>query len=120
MHKQIKNRLPTFCSILSAVGTPTCKLAKFLLYFLTHFVLLEKFLSKTLIYIWLVEMLIPYILILHWTKLLVFVFIVCIMIDGVAIGSPLGSALVNIFVSRFENKWLKDCFHGFKPVFYRY
>ena len=42
------------------------------------------------------------------------------MIDGVAIGSPLGSALVNIFVSRFENKWLKDCFYGFKPIFYRY
>ena len=42
------------------------------------------------------------------------------MIYGVAIGSPLGSTLVNIFVSRFENKWLKDCFHGFKPVFYRY
>ena len=39
--------------------------------------------------------------------------------DGVAMGSPLGAALVNIFVCSFENKWLKDCRHGLKPVFYR-
>ena len=30
-------------------------------------------------------------------------------IDGVAIRSPLGPALANIFMCNFENKWLKDC-----------
>ena len=37
-------------------------------------------------------------------------------IDGVAMGSP---TLANIFMCIFKNKWLKDCPHGFKPVFYR-
>ena len=40
-------------------------------------------------------------------------------IDGVAMGSPLGPALANIFMRNFENKWLKDCPHSLKPVFYR-
>ena len=40
-------------------------------------------------------------------------------IDGVAMGSPLGPALGNIFMCNFENKWLKDCPHSLKPVFYR-
>ena len=34
-------------------------------------------------------------------------------------GSPLGLALANIFMCSFENKWLKDCPHGLKPVFHR-
>ena len=40
-------------------------------------------------------------------------------VDGVAIASPLGSALTNIFVCSFERKWLQDCPSDFKPVFYR-
>ena len=32
-------------------------------------------------------------------------------------GSPLGPALVNIFMYNFENKWLKECPHSLKPVF---
>ena len=40
-------------------------------------------------------------------------------IDGVAMRSPLGPALANIFMCNFENKWLKDCPHSLKPVFYR-
>ena len=40
-------------------------------------------------------------------------------IDDVAMGSPLGLALANIFMLSFENIWLKDCPHSLKPVFYR-
>ena len=40
-------------------------------------------------------------------------------IDGAVVGSPLGPALANIFMSSFENKCLKDCPHSLKPVFYR-
>ena len=40
-------------------------------------------------------------------------------IDGVAMGSPFSSALDNVFMCRFESKWLKDCPHTLKPVFYR-
>ena len=35
MHKKVKNGLPPFHPILSAIGTPTYKLAKFLLSFVT-------------------------------------------------------------------------------------
>ena len=37
-------------------------------------------------------------------------------IDGMAMGYPLGPALSNTFMHSFENKWLKDCPHGLKPV----
>ena len=40
-------------------------------------------------------------------------------VDGVAMGSPLGPALANIFMCSFENKWLRDCPNDFRPVFYR-
>ena len=41
-------------------------------------------------------------------------------VDGVAMGSPLGLALANIFMCSFESKWLSDCPNDFKPVFYRH
>ena len=40
--------------------------------------------------------------------------------DSVALGTPLGPALANIFSGSFENKCLKDCPHGLKPVFHRW
>ena len=40
-------------------------------------------------------------------------------IDGVAMGSPLGPTLANIFMSHMEKKWLRDCPLDFKPVLYR-
>ena len=39
-------------------------------------------------------------------------------IDVVAMWSSLDPFLVNIFMCNFENKWLKKCPHGLKPVFY--
>ena len=40
-------------------------------------------------------------------------------VDGVAMGSPLGSTLANIYMCSFEIMWLRDCPNDFEPVFYR-
>ena len=39
--------------------------------------------------------------------------------NGVAMGSPLGPFLANIFLCQYETKWLNDCPLEFKPCFYR-
>ena len=40
-------------------------------------------------------------------------------IDGVAMGSPLGPTLANIFMCALEKRYLNDCPTQFKPVLYR-
>ena len=40
-------------------------------------------------------------------------------IDGVAMGSPLGPNLANIFLRHHERKWLENCPSEFKPAYYR-
>ena len=40
-------------------------------------------------------------------------------IDGVAMGSPLGPHLANVFMNHMERKWLQECPDDFKPVLYR-
>ena len=40
-------------------------------------------------------------------------------IDGVAMGSPLGPTLANIFMSYHEKSWLENCPISFKPVYYK-
>ena len=41
--------------------------------------------------------------------------------DGVAMGSPLGPTLANIFMSHHEQIWLQNCPVSFKPLsYYRY
>ena len=39
--------------------------------------------------------------------------------DGVAMGSPLGPILVNVFMCQFQNFLLKNCRTQFKPVVHR-
>ena len=39
-------------------------------------------------------------------------------VDGVAIGSPLGPTLANLFLVYYESKWLENCPQQFKPQFY--
>ena len=39
--------------------------------------------------------------------------------DGVAMGSPLGPALANIFMSHLEKAFLRDCPQHFKPTYYK-
>ena len=39
--------------------------------------------------------------------------------DGVAMGSPLGPTLANLFMFHFEKIWLEHCPTQFKPVVYR-
>ena len=40
-------------------------------------------------------------------------------VDGVAMGSPLGPTLANLFLVNYERKWLKDCPVQFAPNYYR-
>ena len=41
----------------------------------------------------------------------------CKQVDGVAMGSPLGPTIANIFMCSFESIWLRDYPNNFKPVF---
>ena len=41
-----------------------------------------------------------------------------VQVDGVAMGSPLGLILANIFLSHHEENWLNKCSIEFKPSFY--
>ena len=40
-------------------------------------------------------------------------------VDGVAMGSPLGPLLANIFMCHSEKKWLNNCPKEFKPIYYQ-
>ena len=40
-------------------------------------------------------------------------------LDGLAMGSPLGSTLTNSFLCYHEKRWLYKCPQEFKPMFYR-
>ena len=40
-------------------------------------------------------------------------------IDGVAMGSPLGPTLANIFLCYHESAWLKNCTKSFKIVYHK-
>ena len=42
-----------------------------------------------------------------------------IQVDGVAMGSPLGPTLANIFLCHWEEIWLEKCPQQFRPLFYR-
>ena len=41
-----------------------------------------------------------------------------VQVDGVAMGSPLGPTLANIFLCHWEEIWLDKCLQQFKPKFY--
>ena len=40
-------------------------------------------------------------------------------VDGVAIGSPLGPSLANVFLAYYEQIWFNDCPDEFKPVYFK-
>ncbi len=42
-----------------------------------------------------------------------------IQVDGVAMGSPLGPTLANIFLCYWEEIWLEKCPKQFRPLYYR-
>ena len=41
-------------------------------------------------------------------------------VDGVAMCSPLGPALANVFLVYFEKNWLRNCLSDFKHYYYRW
>ena len=40
--------------------------------------------------------------------------------DGVAMGSPLGPTLSNVFLCHFEEQWMSDSLIDYKPIWYRW
>ena len=42
-----------------------------------------------------------------------------VQVDGVAMGSPLGPTLANVFMCHMEKKWLSQCPEEFMPVMYK-
>lgn len=60
-------------------------------------------------------------LLCHATKSSCFLFngVYYSQIDGVAMGSPLGPTLANLFLAYHEEKWLNDCPVQFKPKLFR-
>ena len=42
-----------------------------------------------------------------------------IQIEGVAMGSALGSTLANVFLCHHVSTWLKNCPKSFKPAYYK-
>ena len=165
MYKEAKNELPPFRLILPAIGTPTYKLAKLLLSFLTsltqnEYAITDSFhfaeeICKQDLNLFMANLDVDSLfnnipldetidiytdslyednenspkipkdvfrnLLTVATKQSFFMFNNKFykQIDGVAMASPLGSALASIFMCSFENKWLKDFPHSLKSVFYR-
>ena len=135
MHKPLINGLTPFKPILSAIGTPTYKLAKLLVPVLSDitqneftvtdsFTFVDEILTQNsdlymasldvdalFTNIGLDETIdicvkklfkTPNILVTFNNK-------IYIQEDGVAMGSPLGPILANIFLSRHEENWLNKC-----------
>ncbi|XP_057293867.1 uncharacterized protein LOC130622418 [Hydractinia symbiolongicarpus] len=163
VHKPCVNGVPKFRPILSAIGTPTYKLAKFLVPKLVSLTINDYTVKDSFSFAseivqqnpncymasFDVNSLFPNIP-LHETidiiineiesncidgipkkdlkhlhtlatteSIFVFNGVYYKQIDGVAMGSPLGPTLVNIFMCHYENIWLKNCPSEFKPIYYR-
>ena len=137
VHKQAKNRLSPFRPILSTIGTPTYKLAIYLLQFFipltqNEYTVTDSFhFAQENICVDNVykddensskipkDVFCNLVTVVTSESFFMFTSKFYKQIDGVAMGSPLGPALANIFMCSFENKWLKDCPHSLKSVLYR-
>ena len=49
----------------------------------------------------------------------IFEYLLYKQVDGVAMGSPLGTTLANAFLCHYEKEWLDNCPIHFKPVIYK-
>ena len=131
--KEARNWLPPFRPTLSAIGTPTYKLAKFLLKFLTpsaanKYIVIDSFHFAEEAWDVCVDNLyndnenLPNIPKLDFrnlaTKESFFTFNnkYYKQVGGVAIGTPLGPTWAKISMYNFESKWIRDCPNDLKPV----
>ena len=165
VHKIVTDGFPSFRPILSAIGTPTYKLAKFLVPILeplttnectikdsfTFAEELQSFDSKLVMTSFDVESLFTKISLQEtidlcvenlfqdrthvdhlpkdsFRELLTSTMSESLILldqqfykqqDGVAMGSPLGPTLANVFLCYHEKIWLQNCPSEFKPVIYR-
>ena len=131
--KEPRNWLPPFRPTLSAIGTPTYKLANFLLKFLTpsaanKYIVIDSFHFAEEAWDVCVDNLyndnenLPNIPKLDFrnlaTKESFFTFNnkYYKQVGGVAIGTPLGPTWAKISMYNFESKWIRDCPNDLKPV----
>ena len=165
VHKIVTDDLPSFRPILSAIGTSTYKLAKFLVPVLEHLTTneytikdsftfaeeLQSFDSKLVMASFDIESLFANISLQEtidlcveslfrdrthvdnlsndsFRELLTRTMSESLVLfdqefykqhDGVAMDSPLGSTLANVFLCYHEKIWLQNCPSEFKPVIYR-
>ena len=165
VHKIVTDGLPSFRPILSAIGTPTYKLAKFLVPVLeplttnaytikdsfTFAEELQSFDSKLVMATFDIESFFTNIPLQEtidlcvenlfqdrtrvdnlskdsFRELLTRIKSESLILfdqqfykqhDGVAMGSPLGPTLSNVFLCYHEKNWLQNCPSEFKPVIYR-
>ena len=165
VHKIVTDGLPSFRPILSAIGTPTYKLAKFLVPILEPLATneytiknsftfaegLQSFDSKLVMASFDIESLFTNISLQEtidlcvenlfqdrtnvdnlskdsFPELLTRTMSESFILfdqqfykqhDGVAMGSPLGPTLANVFLCYHEKIWLQNCPSEFKPVIYR-
>ena len=149
IHKPVKDDIPSFRPILSALGTPTYKLSKFFVPLLTPLSLNEYTIKDSFSFD--VESLFTNIplqetvdlcvkllfndksnidgfTITDFHELLTITMSESLVlfdgeyykrIDGVAMGSPLGPTFAKIFLSYHEQILLKNCPCEFKPAIYR-
>ena len=165
VHKIVTDGLPSFRPILSAIGTPTYKLAKFLVPvleplttneytikdFFTFAEELQSFDSKLVMATFDIESFFTNIPLQEtidlcvenlfqdrtrvdnlsndsFSELLTRTMSESLILfdqqfykqhDGVAMGSPIGPTLSNVFLCYHEKIWLQNCLSEFKPVIYR-
>ena len=127
VHKIVLDNISNFRPILSAIGTPVYKLAKFVVPIFSpltvnDYVVKDSFsFAKELVNfdhnLFMASLDVEKLATCQSSS--IFGNILYKQIDGFSMGSPLGPTLANAFLCHYEKLWLDNCPPEFKPVIYR-